>query len=152
MSKHSNVSMLAFDAAINTLESVVDAHRGDIFHNYEIEATLRQDAHYSHAGAYDGGLDYRAQVKIKYIVRGGRSYVKVLWRPDHLLKSDREPEFYREEDKPWVEIADHDTCWRGCEAPIRQWIRENLQSAEKWDEVFPFYNCERVTIKKSDVE
>lgn len=130
-------------AGINTIEAVVDAHRRQ-GKSFQILATFRLDGSFN--DNWDGKCEEtRVEFSMQYNVKAHSSYVKVLWKPVMVLQSEGERTFFRDNTE-WVEIADHDTCWRACESPIIKWVRENSESRLEWKNVSAFFNCEWVTV------
>jgi hypothetical protein len=74
---------------------------------------------------------------IRYHSKNGSNYVRVSWSP-----ITRESMF---EPKGWEELANHDSCWRGCWSEILAYARKKLieefhaKGSESW-----YFNCESV--------
>lgn len=72
--------------------------------------------------------------QVIYYGRGGR-YIKVLWN-----EKQYRPEYKETE---WKEIADHDSCWRGCWEKILERAREIFNPFEDKEGSW-FFNLENV--------
>ncbi len=76
------------------------------------------------------------------------NYVKVLWRDN----KDNFFNFYPEKGE-WKEIADHDSCWRGCWSDILQEYRKTLKKFEGEKNVSYWANIEDIReITFEDIE
>jgi hypothetical protein len=138
------VSLALLSAGIQTVETLVDAHRrrGKA---YKIIATMRLDMDYREGDSKDENNS--VQFQLQYHVRAGSSYVQVCWRPRHILKSSGTREFFPDTQE-WTEIGDHDSCWRDCDGAIKRWVRKYLESTKEWCDKFEYYVCEGIHIEE----
>lgn len=146
--KYSTVDLTAVRGALSLLEAVVQGHRG-LGKEFNIVSALRIDAHYYNGDEYDKGEDYSFQFELKHHIRKGSRYVAVDYRPRHFIASlTRTRDFYGD-DIQWINIADHDSCWReDVISSVFHIIREKISSQLKWDVTSPFFNCECVRIEE----
>jgi len=128
-------------AYVHTAESIAESAVQGII-RYK-EATLEFEFRLDHTCYNKEGEDIGRTIywKVKYICREGGSYVKVLWTPFS----------YKDYTEDWQEIADHDSCWRGCWNDILTYAREEL--IEKYNAIGNeswFFNCEYVKMIKEE--
>lgn len=138
------IPLFAFDGAMSTLESLVDAHRGKN-KTYDITATMSLNArYYNDNDDPDNSEEMRVQFQIRFHIKAGSSYVMVDWNRLAVYKKD-----FRDLPTPnWQILADHDTCWRDADANIKDWIRSEMTSSKKWDNAFPFFSCGEIKIQE----
>jgi hypothetical protein len=73
--------------------------------------------------------------KIRYTITKGSRYIKVEWTPYS----------YQEDIEKWVELADHDSCWRECwDEPLSYACKELIEKYDAKGNESWFFRCERV--------
>ena len=126
---------------IKAAETMSETMVGDLFRGKG--AVITFEFRLDHTCYDKNGNDKGTMIrwKVKYVLREGRSYIKVLWTPYS----------YRENIENWQEIADHDSCWRDCWGDILDYGREELlkkhtaKGNESW-----FFNCERICMEDKE--
>lgn len=135
------ISLQAFDGALSTLESLVEAHRRK-GRGYAITASFTVNARYYNNDDSGNSEEARVQFKMCYQTKARGSYVKVDWTPEAIFKKD-----VRDFLTPnWQHLADHDSCWRDADGPVKDWIRSEMTSSKKWDNAYPFIYCDEIKI------
>lgn len=140
------ISLQAFDGALSTLESLVQAHKGK-GRGYSITATFSVHARYSNSDedpdSPDSSEEARVVFQMRYQIKAHSSYILVDWNPQVIFKKG-----VREDYTPnWQVLADHDSCWRDADGPVKDWIRSETTSSTKWDNAYPFIYCDEIKIE-----
>jgi hypothetical protein len=130
---------------LNTAEKVcegtVDGLRRDPEHNKQTIG-LRYRFELRHCNFKKNGDDVGPEFvfDITYRIPAGSSYIEVKWREDKRVHNGK---FYEWKHSDWVQVAYHDSCWRGSWGDIFRKAREVLsdkfkvKSFDSW-----YFNCE----------